>query len=68
MEAEGLKVNIGKTKVMRCKNKVSQVKYTGKFYMELIRKELGLTLSGVLHAAHGYMRNVAILVKTARCI
>jgi len=36
------------------------------FHAELVRKELGLRLSGALHAAGGYIRNV--VGEATRCI
>jgi len=39
---------------------VGQVENTVResFNAEFVRKESGLTLSGVLHATHGYIRNL----------
>jgi len=55
MLEKGLQVNIGKTKVMRCKNGVRQVENTEKF-------PCGICKNGVaMHATHAYVRNVAVL-------
>jgi len=43
MKEKGLRVNMGKTKVVRCKNRVAQVENMGTFAR-------GGVLSGVLHA------------------
>jgi len=56
-EEKGL-VNMGKTKIIRCKNGVDQVKTLDCFHAKGVRKELGL--SGVLHATHGFIRNVTV--------
>jgi len=36
MEEKGFKVNMGKTKVMKCKKGVGQSKNTGKFHAEFV--------------------------------
>jgi len=36
-------------------------KHGESFHVEFLRKELGLILSGIMHAACEYIRNVAVL-------
>src|SRR2546425_1757498 len=42
LKEKGLRVNIGKTKVINCKVGVGQVKNSGKFPCEICRKGVGL--------------------------
>ena len=57
MEEKGLRVNVGKTKVMRCRNKIGQAENSGKFPCGICKKGVGTQLI-VLFATYGYIRNV----------
>ena len=41
LEAGGLRVNFGKTKIMKCKSGAGQVKSSGKYPCGVCKKEVG---------------------------
>jgi len=61
IEEKSLRVNMGKTKVMRCHADARQVVKSGKFLVEFVTRELAQTLSGVHHAINGFIRGAVEL-------
>jgi len=57
MEEKGLRVNMGKTKDMRCPDSASQVGKSGKYPCGVCRKAVGSNCIQVRHAMRGFIRN-----------
>ena len=61
MEGKGLRVNLSKTKVIRCQNRAGQTKRSGERPCEICRKGLGRIPSSVRCGAVGYISCVVEL-------
>ena len=57
MEAKGLRVNMGKTKVMRCHDGEGHREATGKYPCGVCAKGVGSNSIDVQNAGNGYTRN-----------
>ena len=63
MEEKRIRVNLGKTKVMRCRYRKGQVENSGKFPCGICKKGVGTNSSNATHLAHGYTKNVVEYVE-----
>ena len=60
MELKGLRVNIGKTKVMRCQVRIGQAEDSGKFPCGMCREGVGDNSICVLLATNGFIKGVVV--------
>ena len=60
MELKGLRVNIGKTKVMRCQVRIGQAEETGKYPCGVCRQGVVTIPSGALLATNGFIKGVVV--------